>query len=119
MPLYPHQRRLDLPCQGRTLAGAGSLSAPLIFATKRTPTIVGKPHKPMLDCIMATKHFDPKRTIMVGDRLNTDIEFGKAGGVSTLLVLTGISKREEIEGPNAKTVPDYLIDSLGDLDAVP
>ncbi|EST09176.1 CRAL-TRIO domain protein [Kalmanozyma brasiliensis GHG001] len=107
------------PAKGGPWPGAGSLSAPLIFSTKRTPTIVGKPHKPMLDCIQAVKQFDPKRTIMVGDRLNTDIEFGKAGGVATLLVLTGISKRDEIEGPDAKTVPDYLIDNLGDLDAVP
>ncbi|KAJ1036554.1 hypothetical protein NDA13_000086 [Ustilago tritici] len=107
------------PAKGGPWPGAGSLSAPLVFSTKRTPTIVGKPHKPMLDCIIATKHFDPKRAIMVGDRLDTDIEFAKQGGIASLLVLTGISSLDEIQGVGAKTVPDYVVDSLGDFDAVP
>lgn len=107
------------PAKGGPWPGAGSLSAPLLFSTKREPTIVGKPHKPMLDCIVAVKQFDKSRAIMVGDRLNTDIEFAKEGGIASMLVLTGISKREEIEGEGAKTVPTYLIDSLGDLDALP
>lgn len=75
---------------------------------------------------------------MVGDRLNTDIEFGKAGGLATLLVLTGersfsfihggvtspfchlgITKESEISGPNASTtVPDFVTNSLGDLRAL-
>ncbi|KAG1740553.1 HAD-like domain-containing protein [Suillus paluster] len=60
--------------------------------------------------------FDPKRTIMVGDRLNTDILFGQAGGLATLLVLTGITSKQDITGPHASPiVPDYVTQSIGEL----
>ncbi|KAG5641371.1 hypothetical protein DXG03_005377 [Asterophora parasitica] len=56
---------------------------------------------------------------MVGDRLNTDILFGKGGGLATLLVLTGITAEADITGPNASPiVPDYVTNSLADLRAV-
>ena len=102
------------PDSAGLLPGAGSVSAPLRFALGRNPLCTGKPSKTMLDCVQAKlvrvshvrkrkkvltevsicrHNFDPSRTIMVGDRLNTDILFGQAGGVSTLLVLTGKIKR--------------------------
>ncbi|KAL0573540.1 hypothetical protein V5O48_008426 [Marasmius crinis-equi] len=107
------------PAAHGLLPGAGAISAPLRYALGKDPIAIGKPAKTMLDCIKAKVHFDPKRTIMVGDRLNTDILFGQAGGVSTLLVLTGITLASEISGPNPSLiVPDYVTSSIADLAVV-
>ena len=88
----------------------------------------------MEDCFR--HNFDPKKTIMVGDRLNTDIQFGKEGGLSTLLVLTGnntslilwrcvtqicvvflgISREEDLAPERSPpAIPDYITNSIGDL----
>lgn len=72
----------------------------------------------MLDTILADKHFDRKKAIFVGDRLDTDIDFANRGGIKSLMVLTGISTRGEIEGDGASIVPDFLVESLGDFDQV-
>ncbi|KAH9046641.1 2-phosphoglycolate phosphatase [Lactarius hengduanensis] len=79
------------PSEKGLLPGAGAILAPLVTALgpNRPVTAIGKPSSLMLDAIKAKHNFDPKRTIMVGDRLNTDIQFGKSGGLATLLVLTG------------------------------
>jgi len=70
----------------------------------------------MLDCVKAKVHFDPERTIMVGDRLNTDILFGQNGGLTTLLVFTGITSEDEITGPSpSPIVPDFVTQALGDF----
>ncbi|KAL0945922.1 hypothetical protein HGRIS_012203 [Hohenbuehelia grisea] len=104
------------PINGGLLPGAGAISAPLRFALGRDPIAIGKPASTMLDCIKAKVDFDPKRTIMIGDRLNTDIQFGRNGGLATLLVLTGITSEAEITGPNASPiVPDFVTQSIGDL----
>ncbi|KAF7301837.1 4-nitrophenylphosphatase [Mycena indigotica] len=104
------------PAGGGLLPGAGAISAPLRYALGKDPIAIGKPASTMLDCIKAKVDYDPKRTIMVGDRLNTDILFGQNGGLATLLVLTGITTEAEITGPNASSiVPDYVTASIGDL----
>jgi 4-nitrophenyl phosphatase len=104
------------PSHAGLLPGAGSISAPLRYAIGKDPVCTGKPSSTMLDCVKAKVHFDPKGTIMVGDRLNTDIQFGKNGGLATLLVLTGITSVDEITGSNpSPIVPDFYTDALGDF----
>jgi 4-nitrophenyl phosphatase len=73
------------------------------------------PSVPPTDTSLPRIKFDPKRTIMVGDRLATDILFGKRGGVSTLLVLTGSTKLEDLEGLPVGEEPDYVSSSVGDI----
>lgn len=88
--LYPGEYGMACPINARTLAGgprraealrripsasgSGAISAPLRFALPhKPPIIIGKPNKPFMDCITQQHHLDKSRTIMVGDRLDTDV----------------------------------------------
>jgi 4-nitrophenyl phosphatase len=96
--------------------GGGSMSSPLINMTGKKPLGLGKPSQAMMDAVEGKFQFDRSRTCMVGDRLDTDIQFGiegKLGG--TLHVLTGVSKQEEWEKDGAPIVPAYYADKLSDL----
>ncbi|KAJ2600517.1 hypothetical protein H4R99_003310 [Coemansia sp. RSA 1722] len=103
-----------LPGGKHVYPGTGSMLNSLIHSTQRTPLVMGKPNKPMLDCVMQKYHLDPARTCMVGDRLDTDILFGIKGGLSTLCVLTGVADEASILDPSAPQAT-YYMDSLGDL----
>jgi 4-nitrophenyl phosphatase len=105
-----------LPMSHTFFPGAGSISVPLVNMVGHQPTALGKPSQAMMDAIEGKFHFDRSRTCMVGDRLDTDIQFGiqgKLGG--TLAVLTGVSKKEHWEASDAEFVPAYYVDKLSDL----
>ncbi|PKY13377.1 p-nitrophenyl phosphatase [Rhizophagus irregularis] len=104
------------PASGSTFPGGGAIAAPLITALDRNPdAVLGKPNKPMLDCIVQKLSLNPERTCMIGDRLSTDILFGINGNLGTLLVLTGVTEEKDILAENARIIPDYYISSLGDI----
>jgi phosphoglycolate phosphatase-like HAD superfamily hydrolase len=70
-------------------AGNGSMVGAIAGSTQREPITVGKPAEFMLDNIAKTFNLQRQQICMVGDRLDTDILFGKNGGLTTCLVLSG------------------------------
>ena len=60
---------------------------------KREPVVVGKPSDFMLKNIAAQYKLAPEQICMVGDRLDTDVMFGKNGGLTTCLVLKRVGGR--------------------------
>ena len=57
----------------------------------------------------------PEQICMVGDRLDTDVMFGKNGGLTTLLVLSGVTTEEELLSPTNAIHPDYYTARLPEL----
>ena len=105
-----------LPNAGSLFPGAGSTMAPLIHSSGQKPVALGKPSQAMMEAIEGKFQFDRTKTCMVGDRLNTDIQFGIEGGLGgTLCVLTGVSQKEEFMKAGAEVVPSAYVDQLGDL----
>lgn len=104
------------PTEDALYPGSGAISAPLRYALPHLkPIIIGKPNEPFMAAIEKIHKIDRKRTIMVGDRLDTDILFGLHSGVSTLMVLTGVNKLHEFEAEDAPVKPRFYAESLGDL----
>ncbi|GEQ68340.1 hypothetical protein JCM33374_g2008 [Metschnikowia sp. JCM 33374] len=107
------------PSKGKLLVGAGSIVETVSYASGRKPdAICGKPNQSMMESILADNaglKANPKRGLMVGDRLNTDMKFGRDGGLDTLLVLTGIETEEAVGALPSAEAPTYFANKLGDL----
>ncbi|KAF7727309.1 hypothetical protein EC973_007825 [Apophysomyces ossiformis] len=104
------------PTHGTLQPGAGSIAATIITALNRRPDVVlGKPAQNMLQTIFAEYKLDPSKTCMIGDRLDTDIDFGLKGGIETLCVLTGVTTEEEILAPTNPIKPTYYIQGVADF----
>lgn len=103
------------PSEIGPLPGAGAILAMLTTATGVEPTIIGKPGPIVFREAVKRLGSDPSTVAMVGDRLSTDIRGAKAAGLRAILVLSGISTREEAEtGPIR---PDYIMADITELAA--
>lgn len=107
------------PLNGKLLIGAGSIIETVSFASDRKPdAICGKPNQSMMNSIKAVNPgllSNPKKGLMIGDRLNTDMKFGRVGGLDTLLVLTGIETEEKVKAQPKDECPTYYMNKIGDI----
>src|SRR6188768_3957961 len=101
------------PSADGALPATGAISALITKATGKEPYVVGKPNPMMFRSAMNKIGAHSENTAMIGDRMDTDVVAGIEAGLHTILVLTGISDRAEIERYPFR--PDEILDSVADL----
>lgn len=98
------------PAENGRAPATGALLAAVEAATGKKAILAGKPFRYMFDLLRKSGAEPGKRTLVVGDGLETDIAGGKNAGFATALVMTGVTGRKDLENPPVK--PDFI---LGDI----
>ena len=88
----------------------GSVAEMLFRATKKRPKFIGKPHPEMLLLAMEKYGYTKDESVMIGDRVYTDIASGYNAGIDTILVLSGEGTRADAESSDTK--PTYIFDGI-------
>lgn len=108
------------PVPGGLIPDAGATLAYLQYLTGRTPELIaGKPSPWIVQAAFERlqrqlgRPPDPGRCLMVGDRLETDMQLGRQSGMRTALVLTGASRRSDLA--KAEWLPDLVLEDLTQL----
>jgi hypothetical protein len=97
------------------LPGCGTMVSAITTAVGRQPdAILGKPDSGLAS-IFCSLGLDLSRTVMVGDRLDTDIVFGSRHGMPTLLVLSGVTSPAEASAALGEARPSWVANDVGHL----
>ena len=102
-----------LPIPGGFAPGAGSIAAAIQTATDKEPVVIGKPQPEMYRIALDRMGVTPGETIVVGDRLETDIAGGQTLGCITGVVLSGVATLDSVK--SWKQAPDYIESDLESL----
>ena len=102
-----------LPTDRGLLPGNGAMVHALMAATGLTPRVAGKPNRPLLD--EAVRRVGATRPLVVGDRLDTDIEAAVLADMPSLLVLTGVSTAADLLAAPAARRPTHVAFDLRGL----
>ncbi|MEV4441634.1 HAD-IIA family hydrolase [Streptomyces sp. NPDC049577] len=116
VPWYASNTDLTIPSARGIAPGNGAAVEAVRIATGAEPQVAGKPLPPMhRETILRT---GARRPLVVGDRLDTDIEGAYAGGVDSLLVLTGVTDAARLIAAEPRHRPTFVSEDLRGLLAV-
>lgn len=104
-----------LPSKAGLLPGAGAIVNAIKTVTGVEPVVIGKPSRIIMDVALKVLDVNGDECVVIGDRLDTDITAGKKIGAYTVLVLTGVIRKEDLEGLDNELKPDLVLESIADL----
>jgi len=96
------------------LPGAGSIVAAIAAAVGRPPDhVFGKPSPDMAELALEILNLAPDTCLVIGDRMETDIQFAKNAGMDSALVLSGATTAEDVDKYSFS--PDYIFESIAEV----
>jgi NagD protein len=101
------------PSPDGPLPATGSVAALISRATGVAPYFVGKPNPLMIRSALNTLDAHSESTVMIGDRMDTDIVAGLEAGLETILVLTGVTALPETDRHPFR--PARIVESVAEL----
>jgi HAD superfamily hydrolase (TIGR01450 family) len=113
LPWFASNTDLTIPTARGIAPGNGSLVQAIRNATGASPVVAGKPEKALFD--ETIERMGGTRPLMVGDRLDTDIDGAIRAGTDSLAVLTGVSTLQEIIDAGPGHRPTYISADLAGL----
>lgn len=101
------------PSEGGLVPACGAMAALIETASGVSPYYVGKPNALMMRLALNFLNVHSENTIMVGDRMDTDIVAGVTSGMETILVLSGVTREENID--TFPYLPTYIKRSVAEI----
>jgi NagD protein len=101
------------PTESGIAPACGAMAALIEKASGRSPFFVVKPNPFMMRSALNHLGVHSENTVMIGDRMDTDIIAGIESGMETILVLSGLTKREQIS--DYPFQPQHVLDSVADI----
>jgi HAD superfamily hydrolase (TIGR01457 family) len=103
----------NCPTPDGPIPDCGAMISLISASTGVSPKIIGKPNAEMVEALCFKFGIDREKVAMVGDRLYTDIAMGQQSGITSILVMSGETRPEDLKG--SPHIPDIIAENLGEL----